>query len=118
MSQALRQPPSDSSAQVFAQPRSSPKSFIARSQGATVTIVAALTYSREQLAQALGVGVATLDRMDANGRLGPCAVRMGGRGGRKVYVLAEVEEWLAARNDSGVLLDRKSWMALKRNDRH
>jgi len=58
--------------------------------------VAPLTYSRQQLAEALGIDVATLDRWDSAGRIGPRPLRISGPKGRKLYARQEVADWVAA----------------------
>ena len=60
---------------------------------------------REQLAALLSIGVATLDRWDAAGLLGPAGVK---KAGRKLWPLSEIREWVT----SGMLC-RKEWQAMK-----
>jgi predicted DNA-binding transcriptional regulator AlpA len=71
-----------------------------------------LTYGRPELAQALGISLASLDRLDAAGTV-PRAVRIGGR---KLWVRETIAEWLRAGAPS-----RKEWEAMqdvrKRNGR-
>lgn len=54
-----------------------------------------LTYSRQQLADALGIDTSTLDRWDAAGRIGPRPLRISGPRGRKLYSRQEVADWVA-----------------------
>lgn len=51
-----------------------------------------LLLGRVELAAALGVSTATLDRLDSAGKV-PRAIKLGGR---KLWRRAEVEAWLAA----------------------
>jgi hypothetical protein len=51
----------------------------------------------------LSIGVATLDRWDSSGLLGPTGVK---KSGRKLWALAELREWVAAGMPS-----RKEWQA-------
>lgn len=74
--------------------------------------VAPLTYSRAELARALGISAPTLDRLDAAGRIGPRPVRLGGR---KLWVRSEVEEWLQRRDHAGELLGRDQWEVVRRS---
>jgi hypothetical protein len=62
-----------------------------------------LAVGREQLAALLTIGVATLDRWDAAGLLGPLGVR---KAGRKLWSLAELRDWAAAGMPC-----RKEWLA-------
>ncbi len=63
-----------------------------------------LTYSRETLAVALGISVATLDRLDASGKI-PQAFRLGGR---KLWAREVIRDWLSAG-----MPDRLTWQALR-----
>jgi hypothetical protein len=62
-----------------------------------------LAVGREQLAALLSIGVATLDRWDAAGLLGPVGVR---KAGRKLWSLSELRQWV----DAG-MPGRKEWLA-------
>jgi hypothetical protein len=58
---------------------------------------------REEAAELFSVGVATWDRWDSAGVLGPVAIK---RGGVKLWLLAELREWAAA-----AMPCRAEWMA-------
>jgi len=77
------------------QPSAEPTEVRTKAVSDAVAVVP-LTYSRQQLAEALGIDVATLDRWDAAGRIGPRPLRISGPRGRKLYGRAEVEDWLRA----------------------
>jgi hypothetical protein len=47
----------------------------------------------EDLARLLGISVATLERWEASGELGPAGIK---KGGRRLWPLAEVREWVNA----------------------
>jgi predicted DNA-binding transcriptional regulator AlpA len=66
--------------------------------------VTPLTYSRHELTLALGISLASLDRLDAAGQL-PAAKRIGGR---KLWVREEIAEWLRADCPG-----RREWEAIK-----
>ncbi len=72
--------------------------------------VAPLTYGRRELALALGISLATLDRLDAGGQL-PVARRIGNR---KLWIREEISEWLRTGAP-----DRRTWeaLAVQRNGR-
>ena len=70
----------------------------------TAPAVVPLTYGRRELALALGISLATLDRLDAGGKV-PQAVRIGGR---KVWCRETIAEWLRAGAPP-----RKEWQALQ-----
>jgi hypothetical protein len=65
-------------------------------EGSRPAAVSPLAYSRESLARSLGIGVATLDRWEAAGRIGPKPLRINGPRGRKLYYVEEVSDWLKA----------------------
>jgi predicted DNA-binding transcriptional regulator AlpA len=65
---------------------------------------APLVYSRQELAAVLGLGLATVDRMDSAGKL-PKPVRLGAR---KVWARAEIAEWLQAGAP-----DRRTWEGMR-----
>ncbi len=67
------------------------------------TTLEPLAVGREQVATLLSIGVATLDRWDAASLLGPVGAK---KGGRKLWSLAELREWVA----SGMPA-RKEWLA-------
>jgi hypothetical protein len=67
------------------------------------TPIEPLAVGREQVAALLSIGVATLDRWDSSGLLGPVGVR---KAGRKLWSLAELREWVASGMPS-----RKEWLA-------
>ena len=69
------------------------------------TPVEPLTVGRKQAAQLFSIGIATFDRWDASGQLGPVGIR---KSGRKLWVLTELREWTA----SGMPC-RKEWLARK-----
>ena len=58
---------------------------------------------REQGSELFSVGIATWDRWDSSGVLGPVGVK---RGGVKLWNLAELKEWAAAG-----MPGRKEWQA-------
>jgi predicted DNA-binding transcriptional regulator AlpA len=60
---------------------------------------------REEFAQRLAVGVSTLDRMRAAGRVGPRPIRFGGI----KFRFAEVAAWIATSTPSGGLYDAATW---------
>jgi hypothetical protein len=62
-----------------------------------------LAVGREQVATLLSIGVATLDRWDAAGLLGPVGAK---KAGRKLWALAELREWVQAG-----MPGRKEWLA-------
>jgi hypothetical protein len=64
-----------------------------------------LAVGRKQAAQLFSVGLATWDRWDASGQLGPLGIR---KNGRKLWILAELREWAAAGMPC-----RKEWLARK-----
>lgn len=63
-----------------------------------------LTYSRESLAKALCISVATIDRLDASGKI-PQAFRLGGR---KLWAREVIRDWLTAG-----MPDRLTWQAMR-----
>jgi len=63
-----------------------------------------ITYSRESLAQALCISIATLDRLDASGKL-PQAFKLGGR---KLWAREVIRDWLSAG-----MPDRLTWQAMR-----
>jgi hypothetical protein len=65
-----------------------------------------LAVRREQAAALFSVGVATWDRWDSSGVLGPAGVK---RAGVKLWSLAELKEWLAAG-----MPGRKEWQARRK----
>jgi predicted DNA-binding transcriptional regulator AlpA len=72
---------------------------------------------REEFARRLAVGVSTLDRLRAAGKIGPRPVRCGGIR----YRFAEVAAWIANPTPSGGLYDAATWapvwVALGKNSR-
>lgn len=66
-----------------------------------------LAIGTKELARMLSVSVATLERWDSGGRLGPPGVKIGGR---RLWPLAEVRAWVEAG-----LPDRETWLALRRS---
>jgi hypothetical protein len=62
-----------------------------------------LAVGREQVAALLSIGVATLDRWDSGGLLGPVGVK---KAGRKLWSLAELRDWVACG-----LPSRREWLA-------
>ena len=62
-----------------------------------------LAVGREQVAALLSIGLATLDRWDCAGLLGPVGIK---KAGRKLWVLAELREWAAAG-----MPGRREWLA-------
>src|SRR5437879_4438994 len=79
---------------------SSPTNAAADSLAAAVE---PLLIDRRELARLLGIGVATLDRLRAAGKIGPREIRLGAN---VRYQLGEVREWLAVGAP-----DRAEWMA-------
>lgn len=71
--------------------------------------VVPLTYGRRELALALSISLATLDRLDAGGKV-PQAIRIGGR---KVWCRETIEEWLRVGAP-----DRQTWNALQAAQRN
>lgn len=61
--------------------------------------------TRESLAALLDLGVSTLDRLSAAGKIGPRSFKLAGLKWHRQEVLA----WLAQRDNSGELHDVKSW---------
>jgi hypothetical protein len=57
---------------------------------------------REQAAELLGVAIATFDRWDSSGVLGPVGIK---RGNIKLWLLSELREWAAAG-----MPPRKEWL--------
>jgi hypothetical protein len=51
-----------------------------------------LCVGREQLAALLSISLASLDRWDSSGLLGPVGIK---KAGRKLWALAEVREWVS-----------------------
>jgi predicted DNA-binding transcriptional regulator AlpA len=66
--------------------------------------------TREDVAAVLSVGVSTLDRLRAQGRIGPQAVELSG----VKFIAAEVRAWVAHRDHAGGLYDANSWPAVWR----
>ena len=64
---------------------------------------------REELAGRLSLGVSTLDRQRAAGKIGPQPIRVGGS---VRFRLAEVAAWLATPAPNGELHDSDSWPAV------
>lgn len=65
--------------------------------------------STKDLAARLSVGISTVERLRASGRIGPRPVRIGGS---LRYVLSEVLAWVTTRSPSGELYDVESWPAV------
>jgi len=65
-----------------------------------------LAVGAKDLARLLGISVATLERWHASGELGPAGIR---KGGRRLWPLAEVRAWVAAR-----MPEREIWLAIGR----
>ncbi|QJX00250.1 helix-turn-helix transcriptional regulator [Frigoriglobus tundricola] len=65
--------------------------------------------TRDALAALLDIGVSTLDRLNAAGRIGPRPVRLGGA---LRWHRAEVLAWLAQRDPRGELHDAATWPAV------
>lgn len=63
---------------------------------------------RDELARRLSVGVSTLDRLRAAGKIGPRAIRCGG----VRFLLAEVAAWLSTPDPAGELYDAATWPAV------
>ena len=61
---------------------------------------------RDELARRLSVGVSTLDRLRATGKVGPHPIRVGGA---VRFRMAEVASWLATPAPSGELHDSEIW---------
>jgi hypothetical protein len=68
-----------------------------------------LIATTEELARLLRISVATLDRWRDSGRLGPAGNKIGGR---RLWSLAEIREWIAAG-----MPPRETWLALVRTNR-
>lgn len=66
---------------------------------------------RAELARRLSVGVSTLDRLRATGKVGPHPIRVGGA---VRFRMAEVASWLAMPTPSGELHDTEAWAAIQR----
>jgi hypothetical protein len=81
-------------------PAATPEQLRARPE---VGALEPLAVGREQVAALLSIGVATLDRWDAAGLLGPVGAK---KGGRKLWSLAELREWVQA-----AMPCRKEWLA-------
>ena len=64
---------------------------------------------REEFANRLTIGVSTLDRLRAAGKIGPRAVRVGGA---VRFLLAEVVAWLSSPDRGGELYDAETWPAV------
>jgi predicted DNA-binding transcriptional regulator AlpA len=64
---------------------------------------------RDELARRLSVGVSTLDRHRAAGKVGPRVVRYGGS---VRFLLAEVVAWLSTPASDGELHDAATWPAV------
>ena len=58
----------------------------------------------KDLARLLGISVATLERWNDSGELGPAGIK---KGGRRLWPLAEVREWVAAG-----MPRRETWLAM------
>ena len=63
---------------------------------------------REEFARRLTVGMSTLDRLRAAGKVGPRAIKCGG----VRFLLAEVVAWLSTPNPAGELHDAVTWPAV------
>lgn len=63
---------------------------------------------RDELARRLSLGVSTLDRHRAAGRVGPRAIRCGGIR----FLLTEVVAWLSTPDTTGELYDADTWPAV------
>jgi hypothetical protein len=63
---------------------------------------------RDEFARRLSVGVSTLDRLRAAGKVGPRAIKFGGIR----FNLAEVVAWLSTPTPAGELYDAASWPAV------
>jgi predicted DNA-binding transcriptional regulator AlpA len=59
----------------------------------------------KDLARLLGISTATFWRWDSSGELGPAGIK---KGGRRLWALAEVREWVAAG-----MPGRQTWLALR-----
>jgi predicted DNA-binding transcriptional regulator AlpA len=57
----------------------------------------------KDLARLLGISVATLERWNDSGELGPGGIK---KGGRRLWPLAEIKEWVAAG-----MPRRETWLA-------
>jgi excisionase family DNA binding protein len=66
-----------------------------------------LAVCTKELARLLAISVATLERWNNSGKLGPPGIKIGGR---RLWPLAEVREWVNAG-----MPDRETWLALKRS---
>jgi hypothetical protein len=75
----------------------------AAARPAVVAPLEPIAVGRKDAARLFGIGVATWDRWEAAGLVGPAAIV---RGGRKLYVLAELRAWAAAG-----MPDRAGWQA-------
>jgi predicted DNA-binding transcriptional regulator AlpA len=64
-----------------------------------------LVVGQEDLAKLLAVDETTIWRWDKAGEIGPVSIKIVGR---RVWVLAEIKEWVAAH-----MPNREAWLALK-----
>src|SRR5579871_1265029 len=64
---------------------------------------------RDELARRLSIGVSTLDRLRAAGKIGPRPIRIGGV---IRFLLAEVTAWLSTPDQNGELHDAATWVAV------
>ena len=62
---------------------------------------------RRELAAILGIGVATVDRMQIANRIGPRSIQISR--GRRGWLRASVESWLASGEKLGRLPNQREW---------
>lgn len=70
-----------------------------------------LAVGRRELAGMLSIGVRSLDRMNSAGLLGPRPRRLGGR---LLWSVEEIREWLASACQRGEWPTRAEWLAHQR----
>jgi predicted DNA-binding transcriptional regulator AlpA len=71
---------------------------------------APLLVDTPEAARLCGISAPTWYRLRAAGRIGPAEVRLGGR---VLYDLSELREWVASRAANGRLPGRREWQALR-----
>ncbi len=72
-------------------------------------VVAPLLIDVTEVARRLGIGQSTVYRWDALGRLGPQAIKLGGR---RLWRVEEVERWVEARCPN-----REKWRDMEKRRR-
>lgn len=65
---------------------------------------------RRELAAMLGIGLATVDRMQVAERVGPKSIQISR--GRRGWLRASVESWLASGEKLGRLPNQHEWAAM------